>query len=101
MTIDESIDFLGYRIDRIQQPMLNLNVPFFNGVSAVDGKLEVRATRICSMYLSDKDLKKADRIWQVGIFDDTNAKGISVFEGNTLLEALNKAVEYVRGQIDY
>lgn len=81
MTIDESIDFLGYRIDRIQHPMLNLNVPFFNGVSAVDGKLEVRATRTSSMYLSDKDLKKPDRIWQVGIFDDTNSKGISVFEG--------------------
>lgn len=101
MTIAESIDFLGYRLDRIQQSMLNLNAPFFNGVSAVDGKLEVRSTRICSMYLSDKDLKKADRLWQVGIFDDTNSKGISVFEGNTLLAALNKAVEYVKSQIDY
>lgn len=44
---------------------------------------------------------KVDRTWQVGIFDDTNSRGISVFEGNTLLEALNKAVEYVKGQIDY
>lgn len=101
MTIDECINYLGYRIDAIQQPLLNVNVPFLNGVSAVDGKLRVRSTRLCKMHLPDHKLKEVDRLWQVGIYDDTNTYGVSVFEGNNLLEALNKAVDYVKNQVNY
>ena len=101
MNIDECFEFLGYRIDSIRQPLLNLNVPILNGVSVVDGKLTANRTRLCRMYLPDDELKEVDRVWQVGIYDDTNCNGVSVFEGNTLLEALNETVKYVKNQKNY
>lgn len=101
MTIDECINYLGYRIDAIYQPLLNVNIPYFNGVSAVDGKLTERRTRLCRTHLPDSDLKETDRAWLVGIHDDANFRGITVFEGSTLLEALNKAVDYVKNQANH
>lgn len=58
MTIEECIIYLGHRIDAIHQPMLNLNVPALNGA------------RLSRVYLPDEELKKVDRVWQVGIYDD-------------------------------
>ncbi len=98
MTIDECIRFLDYRTDSIHQPMLNLNVSLLNGVSIVDGKFIFKHTRLCKMRLTDAELKQTNRVWQVGIYDVSNERGISVFEGDTLHAALLKTVEYVKGE---
>lgn len=96
MSVDECIEFLGYRIDRIQQPLLNLNVPAINGVMGTNNGIQVNRNRLCRMNLPEHELKRVRRVWQVGIYDDSNSNGASVFEGDTLLEALNKAVDYIK-----
>lgn len=96
MSIDECIDFLGYRIDQIIQPLLDVNVPAVNGVMGTNNGIQVKRNRLCRMNLPEEYLKKVKRVWQVGIYDDSNSRGVSVFEGDTLLEALLKAVDYIK-----
>ncbi|MEY8357061.1 hypothetical protein AALB39_27470 [Lachnospiraceae bacterium 54-53] len=96
MSIDECIDFLGYRIDRIVQPLLDVNVPAVNGIMGTNKGIQLNRNRLCRMNLPDTELKKVKRVWKVGIYDDNNSHGVSVFEGNTLLDALLKAVDYIK-----
>ncbi len=96
MSVEECIEYLGYRIDQMIQLLLELNVPAVNGVMAVGGELQFNKNRLCRMSLPDHELKQVKRLWKVGIYDDTVASGISVFEGNTLHDALLNAVEYVK-----
>ncbi|QTH44940.1 hypothetical protein J4772_11365 [Cohnella sp. LGH] len=96
MNIEECIEFLGYRLDRIDQPMVDLVVPIFNGITATNIGLHVNRNRLAKMALPDHQLKQVDRVWRVGIWDDTNARGISIFENESLIEALRDAVEYVK-----
>jgi hypothetical protein len=84
LNIEECIEFLGYRLDRIDQPMVDLNVPIFNGITATNGGLHVNRNRLAQM------------VWRVGIWDDTNDRGISIFENESLVEALRGAVDYVK-----
>lgn len=98
MGIEQCIEFLSWRIDAIHQPMYNLNVPAINGILATDKGIQVNAHRLSKMAMPNEELKKVERKWQVGIWDDANSRGRTVFEGNTLLEALNKAVKYVQQQ---
>ncbi|GIQ67433.1 hypothetical protein DUZ99_02135 [Xylanibacillus composti] len=96
MNIEECIEFLGYRIDRIDQPMLDLSVPAVNGITATNEGLQVNRNRLSKMALPDEQLKQVKRVWLVGIWDDSNARGISVFEDETMIGALQQAVEHVR-----
>nr|WP_314462716.1 hypothetical protein [uncultured Clostridium sp.] len=98
MNVEQCIDFLGYRLDAIHQPMYNLSVPFVNGITANNTGLQINRHRLAKMALPNEVLKKVERKWQVGIWDDTNKNGVTVFEGDTILEALSKAVVYVKNQ---
>jgi hypothetical protein len=98
MGIEQCIEFLSWRIDAIHQPMYNLNVPAINGILATNKGLQVNTHRLSRMALPNEVLESVERKWQVGIWDETNSRGRTVFEGDTLVEALNKAVEYVQQQ---
>jgi len=98
MSIEECIEFLGYRIDEIHQVMVDLSVPAINGIMATSGGLRVNRQRLSKISLPEDQLKEVKRAWLVGIWDQRSARGITVFEHVSLLEALKKAVEYVKRQ---
>ncbi|MBJ6360850.1 hypothetical protein ACFOQM_06000 [Paenibacillus sp. GCM10012307] len=96
MNIEECIDFLGYRLDRIDQPMVDLTVPVINGIIATSNGLQINRNRLAKMALPDEQLEQVQRVWRVGIWDHTNARGISIFEDKTLIGALKQAVAQVK-----
>lgn len=86
IVIGNLIQQLGYRIDRIQQPFHKANIPALWGC------------RLSKMSLPDDQLKKMKRVWQVGIYTETDSHGVKVFEDAELISALQKAVAYVEGE---
>lgn len=64
IAIGDYIQRLGYRIDCIQQPFYNANIPALYG------------HRLSKMFLPDDQLKKMNRVWQVGIYTDKDKRGV-------------------------
>ncbi|MFC4305769.1 hypothetical protein [Cohnella boryungensis] len=96
MNTEECIEFLGYKLDRIDQQMVDLAVTIFSGVTATNGGIQVNLNRLARMAIPNHQLKQVKRAWVVVIWDDTNAYGTSKFENRSLTKALRAAVKYVK-----